>query len=410
MIALEELKSKFVIVPIDKASGNVAFVCKRFYALVLIKELGLDKELGSATYENIEQNNINEIVKQQTDDLQVKFHLKVPTESKLLPHIYWLPKLHKNPVKFRFIIAAPNCSVKPLSKAITKIFKLFYKQIETYNDKSLHYSSIKTFWVIQNNENVIKSIEKLNSRNSAKSIKTYDFSTLYTKIPHQKLLDVLSELVDFCFQGGTHEQISVSNSGASWDSKKMKAILKFDRNTTKDAIKYIMDNCHFTFGEKLFRQIVGIPMGSDSAPFMANLFLYYFENKWVKNLKKESLQRARRFLHTFRFIDDLLTINDNDEFSNSYKEIYSPELQLNLEHSGDQVSFLDLQITKENGHLNTKLFDKRDEFPFSIVRLPFNSSNIPSNMFYSCIGAEILRIGRVCSSTDSFILSCRTLI
>ena len=140
--------------------------------------------------------------------------MKVPTESKLLPHIYWLPKLHKNPVKFRFIIAAPNCSVKPLSKAITKIFKLFYKQIETYNDKSLHYSSIKTFWVIQNNENVIKSIEKLNSRNSAKSIKTYDFSTLYTKIPHQKLLDVLSELVDFCFQGGTHEQILVSDSGA----------------------------------------------------------------------------------------------------------------------------------------------------------------------------------------------------
>ena len=81
-----------------------------------------------------------------------------------------------------------------------------------------------------------------------------------------------------------------------------------------------------------------------------------------------------------------------------------------MEHSGNQVSFLDLQITKENGHLNTKLFDKRDEFPFSIVRLPFNSSNIPSNMFYSCIGAEILRIGRVCSSTDSFILSCRTLI
>ena len=40
-----------------------------------------------------------------------------------------------------------------------------------------------------------------------------------------------------------------------------------------------MDNCHFTFGEKLFRQIVGIPMGSDPAPFMANLFLYHFENK-----------------------------------------------------------------------------------------------------------------------------------
>ena len=410
MSALEELKKLYVIVPIDKASGNVAFVCKRFYALVLIKELGLDKDLGSTTYESMEQNNVNDIVQQQAKYLKKKFNLEVPTESKLLPHIYWLPKLHKNPVKFRFIIAAPNCSIKPLSKAITKIFKLFYKQIETYNTKSQFYNSIKTFWVIQNNENVIKSIEKLNCRNSAKSIKTFDFSTLYTKIPHHKLLDVLSELTDFCFQGGTHEQISVNNSGARWVSKNSKAMIRFNRNTVKDAIKYIMNNCHFTFGEKLFRQIVGIPMGSDPAPFMANLFLYYFESNWINNLKKESLQRARRFLHTFRFIDDLLTINDHGEFSNSFKEIYPPELQLNLEHSGNQVSFLDLQITNENGHLNTKLFDKRDDFPFSIVRLPFHSSNIPSKMFYSSIGAEILRIGRVCSSTDNFLLSCRTLI
>ena len=94
-----------------------------------------------------------------------------------------------------------------------------------------------------------------------------------------------------------------------------------------------MGNCFFIFGEKLFRQIVGIPMGFDPAPFMANLFLYHYESKWVKSLKKDSIQRARRYSNTFRFIDDLLTINDNDEFSNSYEEIYPPEFQLNLEHS-----------------------------------------------------------------------------
>ena len=127
-------------------------------------------------------------------------------------------------------------------------------------------------------------------------------------------------------------------------------------------------------------------------------------------MKKDSLQRARRFKHTFRFIDDLLTINDREEFLSSFKEIYPPELQLNLEHSGDRVTFLDLEITKEDGHFNTKLYDKRDDFPFSIVRLPFLSSNIPTSMFYSSIGAEILRIGRVSSSTCNFLSSCKTLI
>ena len=151
-------------------------------------------------------------------------------------------------------------------------------------------------------------------------------------------------------------------------------------------------------------------MGSDPAPFMANLFLYHFESKWVKNLKKDNLQKARRFGNTFRFIDDLFTINDN-EFLRCFQEIYPPELELNLEHTGSEVSFLDLKITKEdNGQLSMKLFDKRDDFPFSIVRLPFSSSNMPTSMFYSSIGAEILRIGRVSSSLNNFLSSSKSLI
>ena len=223
-------------------------------------------------------------------------------------------------------------------------------------------------------------------------------------------MEVLNELVDFCFQGGTHEKVSINKSNARWVSKNNKSKLSFNKDVIKDGIKYLMGNCFFTFGEKLFRQIVGIPMGSDPAPFMANLFLYHYESKWVKSLKKDSIQRARRYSNTFKFIDDLLTINDRDEFSRSFKEIYPPELELNLEHSGDQVDFLDLNINKENGHLSTKLFDKRDAFPFAIVRLPFVSSNIPSNMFYACIGAEILRVGRVSSSSENFFSSCNTLV
>ena len=49
------------------------------------------------------------------------------------------------------------------------------------------------------------------------------------------------------------------------------------------------------------------------------------------------------------------------------------------------------------------LFDKRDSFPFSIVRMPFRKSNIPTNTFYSTVGSEVLRIGRATSSVDAFL-------
>ena len=130
-------------------------------------------------------------------------------------------------------------------------------------------------------------------------------------------------------------------------------------------------------------------------PANFGLFVGILSKSWSSHL----------FSHTFRFIDDLLTINDNNLFLQNFKDIYPPELQLHLETSGDHVTFLDLDLTLVDGHLDVKLFDKRHSFPFAIVRLQFLSSNIPTTMFYYFIGADILRIGRVSSSFENFLLS-----
>ena len=407
---LADLHRNYVITPIDKATGNVAFICKRFYALVLIKELGLCPNMSNDTYKGVIGKTTEQIVTNHKKDLNGQFKLELDSDNQCLPHIYWLPKMHKNPIKFRFIIAAPKCSVKPLSKSITSIFKLFYKQIEAYNKKCFFYSGIKMFWVIQNNEPVIKSINRINSRSKANCISTFDFSTLYTKIPHDKLLFVLNDLIDFCFQGGTNNHVAVTKFGAKWVTNPSKYTLTFDKTKMKNAVKYLMDNCYFTFGEKLFQQIIGIPMGSDPAPFMANLFLYYYESKWLKEIKKSDLHRARQFGNTFRFIDDLNAMNDGGEFERSFKEIYPIELELKKEHGGSSATFLDLQIQISNRQFISSLFDKRDDFPFSIVRMPFRTSNIPSKIFYSSIGAEVLRIARTTSNNVDFLHSTSSLI
>ena len=406
---LERLHRQFVIAPIDKASGNVAFICKRFYAEVLVRELGLREGYSNNTYINISQNP-NDIIGEHVTCLQKEYKLSVEDDNRSLPHIYWLPKLHKNPSKFRFIIAAPKCSIKPLSKDITSILKLFYKQIEAYNHKCKFYSGVKTFWVLQNNVPVINSLKNISAQNKARSMCTFDFSTLYTKIPHDKLVDVLCELTDFCFQGGTHKYIAVNSFSARWVGKIGKKQKIYDKHSIKRALNYLLNNCFFSLGGKLFRQIIGIPMGSDPAPYMANLFLYYYENKWARELKKSNLYKARKLTNIFRFIDDLIAINDGGEFERNFKEIYPPELELNLENSGDHASFLDLDITLQNNKFVFGLFDKRDGFPFSIVRMPYASSNIPRKIFYSAIGAEILRITRTTSDLNLFISSSITLL
>ena len=151
-------------------------------------------------------------------------------------------------------------------------------------------------------------------------------------------------------------------------------------------------------------------MGSDPAPFIANLFLYIYENRFMTNLKKYDLARAKNLRHVFRFIDDLISLNDNDEFMRSHKEIYPPEMELKVENENNfSGSFLDLALAIGEGVIDTKLFDKRDAFNFSVVRMPYKCSNIPKKMFFSTIGAEILRICRA-TSHNFFLVSARSLI
>ena len=74
-------------------------------------------------------------------------------------------------------------------------------------------------------------------------------------------------------------------------------------------------------------------MASDPAPFSANLFLFFYESRWLKSIKNTNYRVARKFGNIFRFIDDLITINDGNEFDNHYNEIYPPELILKNENT-----------------------------------------------------------------------------
>ena len=81
-------------------------------------------------------------------------------------------------------------------------------------------------------------------------------------------------------------------------------------------------------------------------------------------------------------------------FGNVCKQIYPDKLELKKEHDGNSASFLHLDIRIEENQFVYKLYDKRDAFPSSIVRMPYLSSNIPKNIFYSALIGEFLRIAR----------------
>ena len=62
--------------------------------------------------------------------------------------------MQENPISFHLIIAFPVCSIKPLSKHVASIFKLFDEKVERYQTKQKVWLGIKTFWTIQNDSSV----------------------------------------------------------------------------------------------------------------------------------------------------------------------------------------------------------------------------------------------------------------
>ena len=89
------------------------------------------------------------------------------------------------------------------------------------------------------------------------------------------------------------------------------------------------------------------------------------------------LHLVDKFNNTFRYLDDILALN-NDDFDTYTNEIYPPELTLNKANTNNQhCPFLDLDITVCNGKLNTKIYDKRDDFNFPIVKYPHLDDDVP---------------------------------
>ena len=108
-------------------------------------------------------------------------------------------------------------------------------------------------------------------------------------------------------------------------------------------------------------------MGTNCAPLVANLFLFYYEYKYMKNL---NLMLAKRFSNTMRYIDDLLTLN-NTSFHSAIDDIYPEELKLKkTSESSIALSYLDIQITIVNGKYFTAVYDKWDSFNFKNCEFP----------------------------------------
>ena len=129
------------------------------------------------------------------------------------------------------------------------------------------------------NHPVLDPLNKLNDTWKTTSVLFHDFSTLFAKIPRNILLKVFNELIGFCFKGEDGKFISVDGHMIKWAKERRPGFAVFTRSNLKKAVKRLPRNCYFELGNRAFRKIIVITVALDPAPFLANLFLHYYESR-----------------------------------------------------------------------------------------------------------------------------------
>ena len=128
-------------------------------------------------------------------------------------------------------------------------------RFQSYCDTSYLRGGVNKMWFLKNSKDLLEYIQS-RSLSSCNSIKTFDFSILYTTIPHSKLNDKLRELVQLCFiemNGQRRYKYLVLGRDRSYLVKHHSDSTKrFSETDIFNMLELLIDNTFAMFGERVF--------------------------------------------------------------------------------------------------------------------------------------------------------------
>ncbi|PNH09713.1 hypothetical protein TSOC_003618 [Tetrabaena socialis] len=384
-----------------------------------------------------------------------------------LPPAYYAGtlKMHKRPPAMRFLACSHSCPSSYIGDLNTAILRVLAAEfVEVWRAKLPNNHP----WLCLSTAAVINMVHAYNTRNylptSSESClpQAYDFARLYTNIPHDSpdgcpgLVDTFRELVDTCLDPLKYSGIQVDSIDPNpekphqrtthtakfvpageaplWTHKDIGTTGRHSRRFfTSAAYMEVFQSlvaCTFIqFGHNYVRQVKGIPMGISPAPFIANLFLCWFEFKFMQQRLKPSLNHnektiLRPFTFSCRFLDDLCCFRNRSLESLLYTNqhidtlhgIYPPYLRVERQHHADlpreHLPFLDVLLKhgERDGkcHIRTVLYDKRDQRVFGGIRLSRfvpRCSSVNEAAKRNIFSGQFHRLRRIITDPENFCFS-----
>ena len=168
-------------------------------------------------------------------------------------------------------------------------------------------------------------------------------------------------------------------------------------------LKISLENNDFSFNNRFYLQIMGTAMGKRFAPALANLYLLDFDDAAMNNFKIKPLAFLR-YLDDIFFLWPTKHVNELSNFQTFLNNLI-PDIHVTLEHSNEQVNFLDVTIFFSNNCLCTKTFFK----PTDTHQLLFKTSHHPKHTFNGLIKSQLIRYKRLSTHKHDYMHRCNIL-
>ncbi|XP_069083443.1 zinc finger protein 91-like [Pleurodeles waltl] len=280
-----------------------------------------------------------------------------------VPYFYCLPKIHKDtsPPPGRPIVSGIGSLLEPLSVFCDHFLQPLVKKSSTY---------------LQDTKDVLNLIDLINETVYVHGLITLDVEALYTNIPQDATLQVV-------------ETTLLENS------ENLTSPVSFIMQCANLA----MTENFFQFENDFYHQIRGTCMGSTFAPSLACLYMYNFEKQFILPSTNPFFANIKLWR---RYIDDILVVwHGSLETASTFTDwvnTLNPFLKFSSTMSTNEISFLDLLITIQNGKLSTSTYHK----PTDRNSLLTYDSHHPKSLRNNLPFGQFLRLRRNCSSTNVY--------
>ena len=243
-------------------------------------------------------------MKGHCNHLALKFSVCVKERQDRLSTMYWLSKLHKRPYKARFIANSSSATTTELSKLLTACLTAVIHYLIRYCEIDYGGSGKYLFWSVKISGEVPYKLKSRGFR--VTSLSAYDFFTFYTTLPHNLIKEKLINLIEWTFKREGSPYIACNERHAFFPYGDTKLYKLRSCQNVCEALIYLLDNIYIRFGTKLYRQIVGIPMGTNCTPLVADSFLFCYEKDFMTSLSDiKQAEIIEAFKSTSRYLNDL---------------------------------------------------------------------------------------------------------